>query len=94
MPSFHGPGRTIVVRYIFFGMITIRQIAETIEAARASALPGREASAVNDVLSSIFARRLRSDRRQRWCEPENRRRHRHHFGDARLTWGGSRQYRG
>jgi hypothetical protein len=57
-------------------MITIKKIAETLEAARASALPGREASAVNDVLSSV-ARRLRGDRRQRWSsEPEYRRRHR------------------
>jgi hypothetical protein len=90
----HARGRTIGVRYIFSGMITIKMIAETIEAARRHALPGREASAVSDVMSSIFARRLRSDRRQRWfSQPENRRRHRH-FGDARLTWGGSRQYRG
>jgi hypothetical protein len=71
------------VRYIFSGMITIKKIAETIEAARASALPGREASAVSDVMSTL-ARRLRGDRRQRWSEPENRRRHRH-FDDARLT---------
>jgi hypothetical protein len=85
----HARGRTIGVRYIFSGMITIKKIAETIEAARASALPGREVSAVNDVLSSIFARRLRSDRRQRWSEPENRRRHRH-FGDGRLTAHASR----
>jgi hypothetical protein len=56
-------------------MITIKKIAETIAAARACALPGREASAVSDVMSS-FARRLRGDRRQRWFDPESRRRHR------------------
>jgi len=40
-------------------MYTVEKIAETIEAARACALPGREASSVSDVMSS-YARRLRS----------------------------------
>jgi hypothetical protein len=53
-------------------MLTIKRIAETIEAARDAALPGREASAVSDVMSS-YARRLRDDRRQRRSEPEDRR---------------------
>jgi hypothetical protein len=38
-------------------MLTIKRIAETIEAARDAALPGREASAVSDVMSS-YARRI------------------------------------